>query len=149
MLRVFQSASAAERLAQARQFITNIPSGEKTVVVSGSRAAADDFVRSIAVGHGATLGLHRFSIVQFAVQIARGDLAQGGLAPLTATGAGAIAVRAVFEVRNRRKLKYFERVADKPGFATALASTVRELRASGGVTSSASCSLPVMRRASV
>jgi len=111
--------------------LTDLPPGKEVVVVGSSRAAADDFVRSLAAERGATLGQHRLSLVQFAVQIARGDLAQRGFAPLTATGAAAIAVRAVFEVRKRGELKFFEQVADKSGFATALANTVRELRASG------------------
>jgi ATP-dependent helicase/nuclease subunit B len=130
MLRIFESASAAERLECSRRFVTNLAPGRETVIASGTRAAADDFVRALAVERVATFGLHRFSFVQFAVQIARDQLAQRGLAPLTAAGASAIAVRSVFEVRKRNGLKFLESVAQKPGFATALANTVRDLRAS-------------------
>src|SRR5471030_414862 len=130
MLRIFESASAAERLECSRRFVTNLAPGRETVIASGTRAAADDFVRALAVERVATFGLNRFSFEQFAVQIARDQLAQRGLAPLTAAGASAIAVRSVFEVRKRNGLKFLESVAQKPGFATALANTVRDLRAS-------------------
>ena len=43
----------------------------------------------------------------------------------------ALAVRCVFEVRTYRGFKFFDPVANKPGFASALAGTIRELRASG------------------
>jgi ATP-dependent helicase/DNAse subunit B len=43
----------------------------------------------------------------------------------------ALAVRCVFEVRKKIGFKFFGPVADKPGFSSALASTIQELRASG------------------
>ena len=130
MLRAFQSASAAERLARARQFVDSIPDSE-VAIVGSSRAAADDFVRKLANKRVAVLGLHRFSMVQFAVRSARLELARHGLAPLTADGAAALAVRCVFSVRANPGLKFFGPVADKPGFAAALAGTISEVRASG------------------
>jgi len=130
MLRIFQSGSASERLTRAHRFVVDLPKESEVVIVSSTRTAADDFVRRIAAGCGATIGLHRFSFLQFAVQIARGELARRGLAPFTASGADAIALRSVFEVRKKNQLEYFTSVAEKPGFAMALASTIRELRAS-------------------
>jgi hypothetical protein len=44
-----------------------------------------------------------------------------------------LAVRCVYEVRNNVGFKFFGPVADKPGFSSALASTIHELRASGVV----------------
>ncbi|HEX8802155.1 MAG TPA: hypothetical protein VF772_26265, partial [Terriglobales bacterium] len=131
MLRAFQSASAAERLARARQFVESISDSSEVAIVSSSRTAADDFVRTLANEKVATLGLHRFSLIQLAVRIARLELARQGLAPLTADGAAALAVRCVFSVRTKPGLKFFGPVADKPGFAAAMASTISELRASG------------------
>lgn len=130
-MRAFQSASGADRLTRARRFIDELPPKGEMVVVGSSRASADDFVRSLANERGATIGLHRFSLVQFAVQIARGEIASRGLAPLTAIGIVALAVRCVFEVRKNCGFKFFGPVADKPGFAAALANTIHELRASG------------------
>ena len=114
VLIVFQSGSASDRLAEARKFVRELPKTSEVVIVASTRAAADDFVRALAAQSSATLGLHRFSFMQFAVQTARAELAQRGLAPLTATGADAIALRSLFEVRG--ELEYFMSVADKPCF---------------------------------
>src|SRR5579862_5076493 len=130
MLRVFQSASAGDRIAEARGFIGNLPTNAEVVIVGSSRTSADDFVHDLAKQRGATIGLHRFSLVQYAVQIARGEIACRALAPLSASGALALAVRCVFEVRSNQGFRFFDPVADKPGFAPALASTIHELRAS-------------------
>jgi len=99
MLRVFQSASGNERQTRARSFINELPTNTEIVVVANARTSADDFVRSLANQRGATIGLHRFSLAQFAALIARGEMATRGLAPVTAIGAVALAVRCVFEVR--------------------------------------------------
>jgi len=130
MLTGFQSASAAERLAKARQFIADLQPGTEVVIVADDRSSADDFVRSLEYDKEATVGMHRFSTAQFAMQLSRAEMARGGLAPLTAAGGAALAIRCVFEVRTRRGFKFFGPVADKPGFASALAATIRELRAS-------------------
>jgi hypothetical protein len=111
MLRIFQSASASERLAKAREFVSNQPKTSEIVIISSSRAATDDFVRSVAARASATLRLHRFSFIQFAVKITRAELANEGFAPLTSTSADAIALRSVFELRS--ELEYFASVADK------------------------------------
>jgi len=131
MLRAFQSASSAERLGAARRFIDDLPANSDVFVIGGSRSATDDFVRDLAQERGATAGLHRFSFAQLGIQIGRGEIARRGLAPLTGTGAVALAVRCVFEVRKKIGFKFFGPVADKPGFSSALASTIHELRASG------------------
>ena len=131
MFRAFQSASSAERLTRAREFLENLPRSSEIIVVGNSRTSADDFVRSIAQKRGATLGLYRFSMVQFVNQIARAEIARRGLAPVTGTGTVAVAMRSVFQVRRSRGLKFFGPVANKPGFASALAKTLHELRASG------------------
>src|SRR5215469_7476529 len=130
MLRAFQSASAAERLARARKFLDGLPGASEVVVVGSSRTSADDFVRTVAAERGATLGLHRFSMVQLVSHIARGEIARRGLAPLTGTGAVALQIRCVFQVRRNPGFKFFGPVAGKPGFALALGKTVDELRAS-------------------
>jgi RecB family exonuclease len=54
-----------------------------------------------------------------------------GLAPVTSLGTEALAARATFEVMQRGELRHFVPVASRPGFANALASALRELRASG------------------
>jgi len=128
MLRVFQSGSASERLIRAREF-TASRCAAGAFVISATRGAADDFVRAIGVETTATFGLHRFSLLQFAFQLARAELARRGLAPVTSAGTDTLAIRAAFEVRSRGGLQYFQIVADKPGFSLALANSLRDLRA--------------------
>lgn len=140
MLRAFQSASSAERLGAARRFIDELPANNEVVVIGSTRSCADSFVREHATQRGATVGLYRFSLVQFAAQIGRGEIARRNLAPLTGTGAVALAVRCIFQVRKKDAFKFFGPVANKPGFAPALARTIHELRASG-VTAAALAAL--------
>lgn len=64
MLRAFQSASAAERLARAYDFIKSVPAEGEVAIVGSSHSSADDFVRSFASERRATAGLHRFSMAQ-------------------------------------------------------------------------------------
>lgn len=130
MLSAFQSACAQERLERAGRFIDQLPAQTEVSIVASSRTAADDLVRAVASQHAATIGLHRFSLVQLAIQIGREEIARRSLAPLTGTGAVALAVRSVFEIRSKIGFKFFGPVANKPGFAAALASTIHELRQS-------------------
>lgn len=131
MLRAFESGCAAERLDAAREFLSGFPASTEVIVVGNSRDAADDLVRAVSMGSTATFGLHRFSVMQLAVRFAEVEMARRGLAPSTALGTEALAARVVFEVMQRGGLKYFGPVAARPGFAPALAASMRELRACG------------------
>ena len=62
-------------------------------------------------------GLHRTTLIQFAAELARPEMANLGLAPLTALGAEAIAARVIHAERDSQPLAYFERVAAMRGFA--------------------------------
>lgn len=73
-------------------------------------------------------GLHRTTLVQFAAELARPEMARRGLAPLSALGVEAIAARVIHAERGSRPFSYFEAVAAMPGFARALARTLSELR---------------------
>ena len=73
-------------------------------------------------------GLHRATLIQFAAELARPEMAIRGLAPLSALGVEAIAARVIHAERESRPLAYFESVAAMPGFARALARTLGELR---------------------
>jgi ATP-dependent helicase/nuclease subunit B len=131
MLEAFESPSAAERLRVARAFIELIPAATELLVVGASRDAADDLARRVTVARGATFGLHRLSLTQLAVRLAAGEMARLGVAPATALGAEAVAARASFEARRDQSLRYFAPVARFPGFAAALAATLRDLRLAG------------------
>jgi ATP-dependent helicase/nuclease subunit B len=73
-------------------------------------------------------GLHRTTLIQFAAELARPEMAILGLAPVSALGAEAIAARVIHTERDSRPLAYFEGVASMRGFARALARTLSELR---------------------
>jgi len=83
----------------------DLPANSEVVVVGSSRASADDFVRILANERVDTTGIHRFSLMQFAVEIGRKELARRGVAPLTSMSAVALAIRSTFEVGKSRTLK--------------------------------------------
>ncbi|PYX79752.1 MAG: PD-(D/E)XK nuclease family protein [Acidobacteria bacterium] len=131
VLRVFESGCAAERLDAARDFLSGFAASTEVIVVGNSRDAADDLVRDLSMGSTATFGFHRFSVMQLAVRFAAVEMARRGLAPSTVLGTEALAARVAFEVIERGELRYFAPVAARPGFAPALAASMRELRACG------------------
>jgi ATP-dependent helicase/nuclease subunit B len=71
------------------------------------------------------------TLIQLARDLAWPSMAQLNLAPVTALGAEALAARAVYHARAAHELKYFEPVAELPGFARALSRTLSELRLAG------------------
>jgi hypothetical protein len=131
MLRVVQSPAAADRVAAAAEFIRSFASATELLVVGSSREAVDDLVRGLAHDIGATFGLHRFSFTQLAARLAIGKLAAAGVAPSSAVGAEAMAVRAAYEAAMRNGLPYFAPVTKFPGFVRATAATIGDLRAAG------------------
>src|ERR1700721_2419308 len=131
MLRTLQSPLAAERIAAAAKFIQSFAAATEMLLVGSSREAVDDLVRGLAHGSAATCGLHRFSFTQFAARLAIGNLAAAGVAPSSAVGAEALAVRAAYEAGMRNELPYFAPVTKFPGFARATAVTIGDLRAAG------------------
>jgi ATP-dependent helicase/nuclease subunit B len=131
MIRVLLSASNAERLTAAREFMSSFPPSTERLLIGGSREAVDHLVREVSVSEQATFGLHRFSLTQLAARLATSQFARLGLVHSTSLGAEAVAARATFEVLERGGLRYFQPVARRPGFARALASTVNELRLAG------------------
>lgn len=142
-IRVVESAAAGARLAEARAFAAACGArGDDVLLVGATRGAVDDLARSIAVGAGASLGLHRFSVTQLAARLAAPALAARGTAPSTPLGSEAVAARAVFEAGRDGGLSYFEPVANTPGFPRALARTIQELRLAG-VTAAALGALPL------
>jgi CRISPR/Cas system-associated exonuclease Cas4 (RecB family) len=127
-LRVCVSASAAERIAAARDAVRSSPPGTRVLIVGASRGAADDLARSIAASLPATFGIERVSLTQLAARTAVVSLAADGMTPSSRLGAEAVAARAVFDAVRDGSLRYFEPVAGTPGFPRALARTLQELR---------------------
>jgi len=141
-LRVCVSASAASRLACARDAIRACPSGTRVLIVGATRGAADDLARSIAAEAPATFGLQRLSLTQLAAKTAILTLASRGVASSTWLGAEAVAARVSFDATRSGTLTYFDAVSRTPGFPRALARTLQELRLAG-VTSARLTPLPL------
>ncbi|MFN0172690.1 MAG: hypothetical protein ACKV22_40435, partial [Bryobacteraceae bacterium] len=126
MLRVFVSPSSEARQRWAWESIAPHCRTSEVLLLAPSRGAADDFLRRNATG---ILGVHRYSVSQFAAGLASSELAERGLTVATHLGREALAARAIFS--ERRNLEYFAAVADTPGFSRAAASTLNELRLAG------------------
>ena len=127
-LHLFVSASAADRLARARDAVRACPPGHRVLIVGATRGAADDLAREVAAAAGATFGIQRLSLTQLAARTAIVSLAAEGATPSTWLGAEAVAARAVFDATRSGTLGYFAPVAGTPGFPRALARTLQELR---------------------
>jgi ATP-dependent helicase/nuclease subunit B len=131
MISILVSASSAERLTVAREFVCSFPPAAERLLIGASREAVDHLVREVSVSEQATFGLRRFSLTQLAARLATSEFAALGWVHSTSLGAEAVAARATFEVLEGARLSYFQPVARRPGFARALASTVNELRLAG------------------
>jgi CRISPR/Cas system-associated exonuclease Cas4 (RecB family) len=68
------------------------------------------------------------TLLQLAEELARPQMAQQQLAPLSRLGAEAVAARVVHRLHESGMLAYFAPVARLPGFPSALAATLSELR---------------------
>jgi RecB family exonuclease len=124
------SLSSAERLAEADTFLRQFADGE-ILILAPSRAAADELVRQRCSQEGAVFGVHRFTPIQLAIEAAAPRLVETGKTILAGVAVDALAARAVYECRKDAKLEWFENVARTPGFFTALAATISELRLNG------------------
>ena len=130
-IRIIETSDAAQRLEEARAWVSARADGPGVLMVGASRGAADDLARSIALARGGAIGLHRFSLAQLAARLAAPVLAARGIAPLSYIGSEAVAARATFEALRDEGLGYFAPVAGTPGFPRALARTLHELMLAG------------------
>jgi hypothetical protein len=137
-IQIVESRSNAARLAAARGFV-EARLRQPVLVVGASREAVDDFVREIADERGASFGLHRFSFMQLVAFLAAGELAEAGTVPGTALGLEAVAARSAFAANDAGSIPRLAQVCRFPGFARALAATLRELR-HARIASSSTCS---------
>lgn len=126
-MRVVLSSSAVVRLDAARRFILDASPDAECLIVAASRAAADDFARTVARTRGATFGMHRLSLTQLAARLAGPVLARDRLSATTPLGVQAVAARALFDASRAGALSYFAPVANAPGFPRALARTLEEV----------------------
>lgn len=121
MVCVVRSALSLRQRATA--WLDSLSPHAEILVLGPTRAAADEFARTFS-----RAGLHRLTLIQLAAELAAHPLAEHGLAPASRLGLQALAAHVIHRLRRDRDLHYFGPVADMPGFARALASTLYELR---------------------
>ncbi|HJO03029.1 MAG TPA: PD-(D/E)XK nuclease family protein [Acidobacteriota bacterium] len=124
---VVYSNSAARRLEHARGWLRRVAERGPVLVVSATRGAADDLVRSLLAPGQGLFGVHRATPGRLAADLAVAALAERQLAPVTGLGMEALAARAS-ERCGLEGLRYFGPVAEYPGFPRALRHTLTELR---------------------
>ncbi len=120
----FTSYGALHRAAG--KFLEEHSGASEIAVLAPTRGAADDFLRAHC-GAG-LLGAHALTLPHLAAQLASPELARWNLAPVSQLGLEALVARVVHELRASSKLHYFAPVADTPGFVSAAARTLGELR---------------------
>ncbi|HUD98045.1 MAG TPA: PD-(D/E)XK nuclease family protein [Bryobacteraceae bacterium] len=128
MRRSVESASYSVLLESAAEFLHSLEGYPEVVVIAHTRGAADDFART-ACRHG-LLGLHRLTLTGLAVDLAEAPLARAGLSPAGGLSAEAMVARVIHKLK-AESIPYFERVAETPGLARAVAATIAELRLEG------------------
>ncbi len=124
--RILHSRSYRPLLNEAGRQLRAWAKDGEVVVLSATRAAGDEFVRAQS-GSG-LLGVHRFTLAQFAMAVAASAVSERGLCMVSRLGSEALAARAVFQLHRDGLLPYFAPVARTPGFARVLAGTLLELR---------------------
>lgn len=127
MQRLVISSSTETLLSAAQDWLAALKPAE-ALILSESRGAAHDFALRCSRGGGGCLGLHCKTLGQLAFEMAAPRLAESGRSLVTAVGVEALAARSTHLCATQGSLHYFQPVADTPGFARALASTLTELR---------------------
>lgn len=121
------SASRYELFREpALQFIHRWARSGQVLVIGATRAAADEWAREAC--EDALLGVHRMTLPHLAAALSAREMALAGSAPVTGLVVAALAARVTDLALRQDALRYFQPVARMPGFATALAATLAELR---------------------
>lgn len=126
--RLVQSSSYPVLLDAAAGFLGTLAGYAEILILAGSRAAADDLIRSR--GGTGSAGIHRMTLTGVAVDLAQVPLAQAGLTPLSGLSREAMVARVIHKLK-AKSLPYFREVADTPGLARAVAASIAELRRAG------------------
>src|SRR5262245_60917076 len=128
---IVSSHDTGTRLSSAAQWLNEYPPDAEILILSPTREAGDEFVRHAALSTGARFGLTRITLNQIASVLAAPGLAHTGVAPASGLVLAAVAARSVHLLLAEEKLAYFSEVATRPGFPTAAARTLEELRMNG------------------
>ena len=122
------SHNTAARLAAATEWLSSYPADAEILILSATKESGDEFVRNAALASGARFGLTRLTLNQLASVLSLPVLASTATVPASGLVLTAVAARAVHLLIAEKALSYFEPVATRPGFPTAIARTLEELR---------------------
>lgn len=128
-VRLVTAPSTTRRLDAARAWLRGHPLDAELLVIGASWEACDEIVREDVGASGARFGVTRATLGRLAGLLAAPTLAARGHVPASALSLDAVAARVVHELSGAGSLRYFRPVAARPGFATAVARTIAELRA--------------------
>src|SRR6266851_5794359 len=127
-MRIEASSYATTRITIARECIEKYEADTEILVIAHSAEAAADLHLSVVSSTGSWFGIKRFTLNVLASRLAQHALAASGTAPASNLSFTAVVARAVHFLQSQHKLSYFAPVATKPGFPTAVAKTLEELR---------------------
>jgi ATP-dependent helicase/nuclease subunit B len=122
---------AHTRLRAAGEWLGAQPPDAEVVVVGATWEACDDLARAVVPLAAARFGTVRVTLDRLAARLALDTLAAADRPPATGLLLTAVTARVVHGLLATGGLPYFAPVAMRPGFATAVARTLEELRMNG------------------
>jgi hypothetical protein len=111
----------------AVDFVSEFSAAGSVLVLALVRAAAEEV--ALAACGSALLGVRRFALREFVLDLSAAELNRRGLVPVGRSVREALAARVTAEALQRGELTYLRPVARFPGFPRALTATFEELRA--------------------
>jgi RecB family exonuclease len=129
--RLLVGSNATARLTAARAWLAKRAADDEVLVLGAGWEAVDDCVRDVVAAGGARFGVVRLTLDRLAARLGTRALVARGLVPTTGLSLVAVVARAVHLLLADGRLAYFEPVARGPGFASAAARTLGELRMNG------------------
>jgi ATP-dependent helicase/nuclease subunit B len=127
---IFKSPRAGDRTAAAAEWLRALSPGTEALIVASNWDAADDLLRALADERGAAFAIHRLTLDKTISLLAADTLAERNLAPAAGLTVTAIVARAIHMPARANALGHFASIADRHGFAAAVARTITELRLS-------------------
>jgi ATP-dependent helicase/nuclease subunit B len=112
--------------AAAVEFVRERKNTRELLIVAATRDSADEIAR-LACGC-ALAGVHRFALRELVYALSSRALNERSLVPIRGVVREALAARIVAGALRDGRLRYLHRVAEFPGFARALSTTLHELR---------------------
>jgi len=129
--RLIQSSAVEDRLAAAEDWLSRRGAAERLLLVADSPGSANELLRRVALIRGAVFGWQRGTLSRLAGQLAGPLLIERGRSIAGTLATQALVARVVFALEAEQGLGRYAPVGDRPGFATALAQTLLELRLAG------------------